>query len=159
MGCDIHWYSETRHKGKWECDQASTMKKETLEDKIYSEMQYFPGRGRDYWLFGLLAEVCTQWDWSISAKGFPEDASPEVQQVYTQWEDGVHTPSYLNRTELQALKDTMATACTQALIDPNADDETRVVASYLAARVQEILNTLKADVPPEDQRVVFWFDN
>lgn len=80
MGCDIHWYSETKRNGQWECDQADTF--ELLEDEDnYPDMANFPGRDRDYWFFGLLQPgVRSRWDWSFPEREvIPDDLSKEVK--------------------------------------------------------------------------------
>ncbi len=163
MGCDIHWYSETKNDDKWSCDQSASYEIEDqgTEDER-PDVANFPNRDSDYWLFGLLAGVCCEWDWSFEAKGFPEDASKEVNSVYQHWGSDAHTPSWLTRAELKAKLEEMAPIRTALLINPGLTEDAKYAAQNAAhhvTRLQEIITNLSADVQDTDQRIVFWFDN
>lgn len=145
MGCDIHAFTETRDaNGNWVSHSRPTA------SEYEGEVDYLPqspGVSRNYWLFGTLAQVRCEWPWSFDRKGFPEDASPEVAADYERWDSDAHSPSYLTRRELQE-------KATELLISSEAE------ALDNAGYLREVI----ADMPPhdgdpEDQRLVFWFDN
>jgi len=81
MGCDIHWYSETKHYHthertdfEWICDQASSFRHVDYSlkpggDDLRPEMDEFAGSYRDYWFFGLLYNgVRTDWTFAFPGK-------------------------------------------------------------------------------------------
>jgi hypothetical protein len=157
MGCDIHWYSETYRNGAWQCDQAASLTQDD-ENEGYLDMDNFPGRERDYWLFGLLNQVRSSWDWSFPAQeALPEDASPQVQALYQQWGSDAHSAGALTRAELQAKLAELTTLRARELLVPGST-WAPVLASQ-AAQLDAIVANLNADVPATDQRIVFWFDN
>jgi hypothetical protein len=167
MGCDIHWFSETRVDGVWQCDQRATYQpdQDYLDDdpdSDYMTMDDFPGRGRDYWLFGLLANgVRTNWPWSFEAKGRPADISDEAGKVFTQWDSDLHSESWLTRAELRAKLTELKHAAAQYLIDPPKDSPVDA-PKYLASGLETILANLEVlDTTgnDDDQRIVFGYDN
>lgn len=97
MGCDIHIYVEKKVKGKW-----------LAADKWKNEEAYYTmeGReifeGRNYSLFGVLAGVRRD-DVPLISKprGFPKDASKEVEGCYTQWEGDGHSTTWLSLEDIQ----------------------------------------------------------
>lgn len=158
MGCDIHWYSETRINGVWVSDTADTrcVEEPDTEDS-YVTLENFPNRKRDYWLFGLLSDVRTNWPWSFSPKGMPDDASePVKEQCHSDGSDG-HSHSYLDRAELKDKLEELRRARVEALV--GATTINKEAAPHLFLRVEEIVAGLNAPVPDTDQRLVFWFDN
>lgn len=157
MGCDIHWHSETKRDGKWLCDQAESFK--VLEDEEdYPDMDDFPDRGRDYWLFGLLQPgVRSEWEWSFPERLVtPNDLSKEVQIVVDRWDGDAHSNGYLTRKELKAKLAELKQLTVEHLIAPT--DETQILHHHVK-RLEDIITNLAADVPDTDQRIVFWFDN
>ncbi len=156
MGCDIHWYSETRRDGKWECDQKLTFVENDVSGQ--TDMNYFPGRDRDYWLFGLLnPSVRTEWEWSFteSSKDL-EGVSREISLMCAQWGVEAHSGGSLTRAELKAKLEELKLLIAKALIVPHKDIQ---VISHHKKCLMKILSNMTSDVPDEDQRIVFWFDN
>jgi hypothetical protein len=156
MGCDIHWHSETKRNGQWVCDQAHTFK--LLEDENnYPEMDNFPGRNRDYWMFGLLQQVRNSYDWSFDERiEFPDDASSEVRRVFEYWGSDAHSVGYRTREELKAKLEELKLMRAQHLINPEKD---KVVIDHHFVCLENMIGNLTSDVPDSDQRIVFWFDN
>ncbi len=155
MGTDIHWYSETRRDGKWECDQADSYKTGKYSLR---EMDYFYDNDRNYLLFGLLAGVRRDVPWGWAEKGFPDDASDEVRVIYAEWGSDAHTPSYLTRAELREKLAELVPECAKALIGPDHPDQLEQL-KHLTYWLNTLIDTLVSDVPDTDQRIVFWFDN
>lgn len=158
MGCDIHWYSETKKDGKWECDQAASFEKDEDPDYEHHDMHNFPNRGRDYWLFGLLANVRVDIPYGFEAKGIPEELSPEVGTIFAEWDSNGHSHSYLTREELKAKLAELAPKRTELLLAP-AQEYTMMMIQHHIGRLEEIIRNLNADVPDSDQRIIFCFDN
>lgn len=156
MGCDIHWYSETRKNGKWVCDQAHSF--ETAEDAESStDMDSFPNRDRDYWFFGLLQpDVRTCWYWSFPESNIPNDLSKEVGILYAEWSSDAHSGGSRTRKALKAKREELKTLQMSALVSPGDTDK---ALSHHADRLEETISALDSDVPDTDQRIVFWFDN
>lgn len=157
MGCDMHWYSETKKDGEWFCDQADSFTILVDEDS-YPEMQDFPNRGRDYWFFGFLQPgVRTQWDWSFPERmEVPSDLSMEVQAKFDYWQDDAHSGGYFTRAELKAKQLSLKEYQVLHLIAPT--HETAALNHHVKS-LEEVISNLAADVPDTDQRIVFWFDN
>lgn len=158
MGCDIHWHSETKKDGQWECDQAASF---AIEDEgtpdAYVSMDDFPDRGRDYWLFGLLQPgVRSTWDWSFPERDAPDDLSSEVKQRIESYGQDGHSHGYVTRAELQAKLEELRIKRAEHLIMPSSDTE---ALHHHISRINQLLSDLNADVPDTDQRIVFWFDN
>lgn len=156
MGCDIHWHSETKKNGIWKCDQAESF--QLLEDENNQpDMNDFLGRGRDYWKFGLLQQVRSVWDWSFDKRiEFPDDASPEVRQVFEAWGGDAHSEGYRTREELKAKLEELKPMKAQHLISPGEDKE---VIDHHFTFLENMISNLNSDVPDSDQRIVFWFDS
>lgn len=164
MGCDIHWNSETKKDGKWVCDQ-EVAKPEWADpdDDEPARARDFPGRDRDYWLFGLLANgVRRNWPWSFPYQNTkPVDASPEVAARIEHDGDDGHSHGTHTRADLIAKRESFKVLRAEYLITP-LDDETKhypEALAHLDSRLEEIIGNLDADVPDTDQRIVFWFDN
>lgn len=159
MGCDIHWYSETRQKdGTWACDQAPSFK---IEDKGTDDedfdMDSLPGRSRDYTFFGLLNQVRTNWDWSFEERAsIPHDTSSHIAQMYGRWGSDAHSAGYLTREELKAKLEELKPLRAANLISPTKKGE---VLIHHAKRLEDTIDNLSSDVPDSEQRIVFWFDN
>lgn len=143
MGCDIHLYSESLdEKDRWVADQADTFEEDedAFSNFLDCSMVEAEGSSRNYWRFGVLAEVRTEWPYSFEARGFPENASEEVRKVFESWQSDAHTPSYLTKRELQE-------KTTELMI--SSEEGAQQNAGYL----QEILKGLEGD--PDRQRIVF----
>lgn len=96
MGCDIHLFVEAKNNktGKWEYKP------------------YAPEYGsRNYDAFAMLADVRNGWGFAgvvtgdgfnviAEPKGFPQDASPELQQENEDWSGDGHSHSFLTLKEL-----------------------------------------------------------
>lgn len=144
---DICCYSETLSPAlSWEADNAHTFEKATAS-------------GNDPWpemlptyddhkplVFGLISMGIntTSYPWSFAPRGFPPNASPEVNELFLHQTDAQRA-SYLTRQELEGklgelmiLPDQRALAC--------------------KAPLQELLSALPAhNGDPSHQRIVFWF--
>ena len=158
MGCDIHWYSETKKDGKWVCDQAESyyIEDEGTADE-YHTMDDFPNRGRDYWWFGFIQPgVRSSWDFGFDESHQPDDLSPEVERIINRWDSDGHSHGHLTRAELKAKLVELAETRTRMLINPT---EELGALKHLAQRLEKTISNLTSDVPDEDQRIVFFFDN
>ena len=158
MGCDIHWYSETKINGKWVCDQAASFEKDEDPDYAHHDMNNFPNSGRDYWMFGLLADVRCEVPYGFAAKGIPEELSPEVKTIFDEWDSDGHSHSYLTREELKAKLVELKPKRAELLIAPSHQYTGEKVRHHIT-RLEEIIGNLNADVPDSDQRIIFCFDN
>lgn len=158
MGCDIHWYSETKRNGVWECDQADSFEKDEDPDYEHHDMNNFPNRGRDYWLFGLLANVRSAPTYGFDPKGIPENLSHEVKTIFDEWDTDGHSHSYLTREELKNKLSELAPLRVAALIGAATESSPKQLAHHVG-RLEEIIRNLNADVPDSDQRIIFCFDN
>jgi len=158
MGCDIHWYSETKKDGKWICDQAASFEIEKEDDgSEYMNMDNFPDRDRDYWWFGFIQpNVRSTWDFGFDESSLPEDLSDEVAKIVESYGQDGHSHGHLTRADFIAKLKHFQVVRTEQLINP--DDEHSAVQHFIE-RLQTTISKLTADVPDEDQRVVFFFDN
>lgn len=154
MGCDIHWYSETKKEGTWLCDQADSF--DTDPDDF--GMDSFPGSRRDYYLFGLLQPgVRTEWEWSFPERpGLPDGVSTEIKALSDHLDCDGHSHGYVTRAEIKTKLEELKVLQTSHLISPQKGT---LASTHHVGRLKEILANLNADVPDTDQRVVFWFDN
>ena len=159
MGCDIHWYSETKQDGKWVCDQAGSfeIEGEDTED-AYPAMNNFPDRGRDYWMFGLLQPgVRSSWDWSFSERELDQDTvSEQVKKIIEHWGSDGHSHGFVTRAEILDKIEELKKLRAEHLINPQ---ENSLVLQHHLKRLEECLGHLTSDVPDDDQRIVFFFDN
>lgn len=146
MGCDIHLYSETRKNGKWVADKASTFEV-TDEGHSYTDMAGSYSGGRDYTLFGLLAEgVRRDCEWAFGQRGLPDDVSDEIKKLSDSWDCDGHSHNHITVPELKH-------KAAELLL------HTGQVASYLTTQLRDLIDDLPASDTPEEQRIVFWFDN
>jgi len=99
MGCDIHAYREKQVNGQWvTADEWDTEDPEDIHVP-YEKLAY---RGRDYKLFGLLADgVRSSHAVSFKVRGLPSDVSPEVKANAEGWGVDGHNHSYLYLNELK----------------------------------------------------------
>jgi hypothetical protein len=111
MGCDIHLHVEKKVDGQWNRWERTEVV--TWPSGYRTAENYYGYSGRNYDLFGMLADVrngrgfagCDTGDGfkPISMpKGFPEDASYEVEKDKDCWEGDGHSHSYLTLSELLA---------------------------------------------------------
>jgi hypothetical protein len=103
MGCDIHLYAEKKIDDKWICINPKVLDRYD-EEKPYSKLVLEDyDVGRDYILFGFLANVRTnQPNGFGSPRGFPKDASDELRTVYEGWGVDAHSASYIPLNELNS---------------------------------------------------------
>jgi hypothetical protein len=158
MGCDIHWYSETKKDGNWVCDQAASFAVEDEGDGYdNTDMDNFPNRDRDYWWFGFIQPgVRTEWDFGFSESSLPDDLSKEVQAMSDSYGSDGHSHGHLTRADLKAKLKEFEVRRTEELINPTDKNE---AVTHFIQRLLTTIGDLNANVPDEDQRVVFWFDN
>lgn len=144
MGCDIHLYSESRNKqGKWVADHASTFN----SDSGYFSLKESYDGNRSYTLFGLLAKgVRGDYSEAFRQRGIPQNVSDEIRQIHTQEDCGAHSASHLSVAELKEKA---------AYLLLLTDEESQ----YLRNKLIKLVNGLPPSDAPNDQRIVFWFDN
>ncbi len=98
MGCDIHLYKEKKVNGVW------VTADDGWEDK-YGEGLDLPfdanNIGRDYNLFGLLANVRRDCVISFKPRGIPFNACDNVRNASDQYDTDGHSHSYLTLNELK----------------------------------------------------------
>lgn len=121
MGCDIHCYAEKKVNGKWEKISGifkyryyNPERPTTVDEDGYvnnSEFDDHPYSGRNYDLFGILADVRNGRGFAgvktgegfnpiAQPKGLPEDVSIEVQKESDRWDGDGHSHSYFTIKEL-----------------------------------------------------------
>lgn len=157
MGCDIHWWSETRKDSVWVCDQKDSFYVDTQQNN-YTDMNEFISFIRDYAMFGLLQDgVRSSWEWSFKHfRGFPQDASSQVKAMYAYWGEDAHSPGWLTRAELKAKRHELLARKIQELIHPTG---VMWMLSRHINNLDDILELLNAPVEDTEQRIVFFFDN
>lgn len=145
MGCDIHMWAEKFQDGKWvEISQADVDPEIKEQETIYEKSSSIYFCGRNYDLFTALCGVrdYTERTPKISEpKGFPEDASAEVKENYTDWGWDAHSASWNTLAELEEFD-----------WSPYEAD-----CSCFLEHVIPRLRALSLD--PEKVRIVYWFDN
>jgi hypothetical protein len=147
MGCDIHMYSEAKINDKWtSLDGPLETEDEHTENAWVQISRPLLYRNRNYWFFGLLAGVRTEYSYSFQPRGLPADASPETKACSVQWDGDAHTHSYLDMDELVQKR--------TALLLEGSDAH---IANHII-NLTEIINAFKG-VDGDDHRIVFWFDN
>ena len=156
MGCDIHMYSETLIDDEWVADTVDTLKYDAKYD-IYI-MDEFNNCHRDYWFFALLAQVRRNCPWGFEAKGFPDDASDEIERIYKEWGSDAHTPSYLTHQELLDKYNSLPTIKVECLLSQEFSDATDVIDNT-SPTLKSHIDTFNPGVNKSHQRIVFWFDN
>jgi hypothetical protein len=229
MGCDIHSYAEKKVNGKWEMIKKAFPNpyyQEGKENKIdedgYEWNPQFtdqPYKGRNYDLFGILADVRNGRGFAgiktgegfspiAEPKGLPEDVSPEIKKESDGWNGDGHSHSYFTLKELQDYDwmQTTKSYGTVTLEEYKKFKETKIPPDYYCGGVsggsvinltnkemdkaiaensfikgyeyytrigwettykdavgkyffETTMENLKKIAPPEDVRIVFWFDN
>ena len=156
MGCDIHMYSETLINGQWVADTKVTLEYDAKYDSY--EMDEFNNCHRNYWFFGLLAQVRRDCPWGFEEKGFPSDASEEIENIYNQWGSDAHTPSYLTHQELLDKYNYLPLLKAEYLLTQEHDNSSEIIDSNLVT-LKDHIDTFNPGVNKLQQRIVFWFDN
>jgi len=149
MGCDIHFFVEkksTQFKRNETLnvilDEQDVINNENEWELVSKDDDDFYGH-RNYGLFGALADVRrTPKNGPISEpRGFPDDTSVSLKEIYKEWGWDAHTPSYFSLTELI-----------------NVD-----WTKYDDVHINEFMNAIekmkKIDQNTDNVRCVFWFDN
>jgi hypothetical protein len=152
MGCDIHCYAEKRTKDGWEMISGLC-----------------PFDWRNYGMYGFLADVRNYSSVPPIAepRGFPDDASEEVQALKEDWDCDAHSSSWLTVNELLTFNydAPMEDRRVMRQVGPNAWDggctcepgegQQTTFREFLGKTFFEDLEKLKASGA---ERIVFWFD-
>lgn len=148
MGCDIHATAEVRTGDGWRA----------------SDWLVFDGR--NYGIFGFLADVRNYSHSPVIAepRGMPDDVTPEVRGG-GEWTDA-HSHSWLTLAELlaydyeQVFWDRRITRDGNgAALAEEGEGEHLPLREFLGAWFFSELDRLAALGPPEDVRIVFWFNS
>ena len=156
MGCDIQMYSETLIDDEWVADNKDSLRYDTKFDT--TEMAEFNNCHRNYWFFALLAQVRHDCPWGFEAKGFPSDASDEIERIFKEWGSDAHTPSYLTHQELLDKYNDLPLLKTVNLLTQEVNNASDTIDSNLIT-LKEHINTFNPGENRSHQRIVFWFDN
>jgi hypothetical protein len=143
MGCDIHTFVERRFEGEWR----------SLRSKFTQGNSPFDWRS--YGIYGFLADVrnYSKIPPIAELRGLPDDVSESTAEEYDGWTQmGCHPASWLSLAEL------LAADYDQEFFDDRRQ-ETTTIKEFLGPSFFHDLDVLKTLGPPEDVRVVFWFDN
>lgn len=146
MGCDIHAFRERRlADGTWHCLEEGEF--ETYGGEEHYSLDSL-NVGRDYTLFGLLAEVRREVPLAWADRGLPDDVSQPVKDDSDRWDCDGHTHSWLSLPELKEK---------QAELMLAGFEHVGIVRESLAHFIRHL--EFPEGTAPEDCRVVFWFDN
>jgi|GEM_PF-2377389 len=130
MGCDIDLYAEVLRDGRWEL--AVPLQWNPLSDSTPAEDRWEPdwipedlGVGASSTMFAILSNFgrCSNGAFSYIAepRGFPRDASPELQSYHDWWDDkDVLAPSWLLLSELMAFDWQKQTGVRTGMVVPEA---------------------------------------
>lgn len=152
MTTHIHVYAETRLKGEWKADTASTF---IMDDPnrfgwVNTRMEGLPCPA-DYRFFGLLVdEIRHSWSWSFVERELPADASPEVRALSNSWGVDGYGHSHLSQQEL-------VDKLSELVIDPRP--EARELQQMLCMLLNAMAERNPHHAAPDDRRIVLWFDN
>lgn len=166
MGCDIHFFVEKRSKGALRQESLNKIleTEEEVKDEWVTADTWIPNpvfpeysknpiqissqfyTGRNYYLFGILADVRFSCPKTIVPKrGIPDNASNEVRSEYESWGSDAHSCTWATLTEL---------------INADWDYYDSLVENGTLNSFKETLNRLKEISNNTDNvRCVFWFDN
>lgn len=162
---DIYRKQEFRRKA----DEWGSPHLKMVEKRFYE--------GRSYSLFSLLADVRN--DGTIEPisepKGLPDDLSPEIQKLSDEWGIDGHSHSYFTLGDLLDVDWTgsMGSKCvtddlgwyrkwySEFIVSDNKNSLTlNNCKALLAGSFMDTIEDLKEiGKPPENIRIVFWFDN
>ena len=149
MGCDIHVHHEVKNKeGHWQSSDEWTEKKEDYDDTHYWETKKSNYVCRDYNLFGAIAgNLRRDIPESLPINGFPSNASFEVKREYEIWEHDGHSHCVRTIAELEDLVNILPVFLLHDTV-------------YVVPSIVELIEQFKlADIPSDQQRLVYWFDN
>lgn len=107
MGCDIHLYKEKFVDGQWVT--ADVWQKCDLDDSRMEVPYESTYNDRNYNLFGLLAGVRNDHEYSLVARGMPFDACELVSKASSDWDCDGHSHSYIYLHELKSLRNFLQT--------------------------------------------------
>jgi hypothetical protein len=153
MGTDISSYVEIHRDGRWIVPSEVRFKPiDEYEDGSA------PFQGRDYGLFGFLADVrnYAECPTITPCRGLPDDVSDEVAKKYDSQSEFVFGTSWLTLAELLAY-DYDRTFVNQRPSPWQMPHAT--VRDFLGDRYFERLAELGNLGAPDEVRVVFWFDS
>jgi len=160
MGCDIHAYREHKINDRWfssdNWHEDSSAYEENASDDLHLAVTWDEKIGsRNYDAFGLLAGVRYEFDYSLEAKGIPDDVSPLVHEEYLRWDVDAHTPSYITKLELAELRIRLNLVVNPSTETSYSQDR------YLLSLIQSLDEISEWIYIPKgtEQRIVFWFDN
>ena len=105
MGSDIHFYIEKKKRdGKWhlaECHEIYHAE----DDPSWLEISNW-SPGRNYYFFGMLADVRgSSGRNTVPERGVPEDASPMIKTLMSQWRSDAHSASHCSISEYEKVCD------------------------------------------------------
>lgn len=181
MGCDIHFFVETRGaNGKWESRDKiwkdSTGEFTLLEqfgDRTFNMHKDEPPHkyiDRDYFLFAILADVRNDYPdekktpFIEEARGIPDDVSAEVKAVFDMWGEDGHSHSWFLLPEVTGWKHwddkityTQTDFKSKQLIKKQVTTTLRKRCKSFWDNVLKPMSKLCQD--PNNVRMVFCFDN
>lgn len=139
MGCDIHFHSEVKVNGKWECYGSNDIK-------------------RSYLLFSKMAGVRGSENPISLPKGMPSDLSAISELDYNLWGADGHSHSWLDAGEIEELAHWMRETEKGS---PHNYFRFEDIFGYLFGNTWGGFSKYPEDRPKgiEDVRFVFWFDN
>lgn len=166
MGCDIHFFVEKRSKSSLRQESLNKILETEgdIKDEWVTADTWIPNpdfpeysknpiqisshfyRGRNYHLFGVLADVRFDCPKPIAAgRGLPDNLSEEVKNEYKSWGGDAHSCTWASLTEL---------------VNADWDYYDSLVEKGALDYFKGVLNTLKEISNNTDNvRCVFWFDN
>lgn len=152
MGCDIHFYTERRSKRVLREEAINKIIDE--QEIVTDDWEYFRTTepGRNYYLFGALADVRSTFKCGPIAepRGLPDNISDIVKENYKHWIGDAHSSSYFT---LQELIDVDWVKYNDEVTEKNKN--TNVFTEFLLI-IEEMK---KIDSNYSNVRCVFWFDN
>ncbi len=141
MGTDIHVYYEKRFD-----DIAANWVTAEKWVEGHTQWEKYDYEDRNYSLFGAIAKVRREYEFSFDPKGFPEDTCKQVSDKFVEWGLDAHTPSWLTLDELREFS--------VKLLLEDGNNEILCILNGLQA-----LMTKFDGMHGDDHRIVFWFDN
>ena len=166
MGCDIHSYVEVKQaNGTWHAPLGFQTDSNRPYPEIYEDAEYTtnapsPVNDRNYDLFGFLAGVRRDttpaltwlgidggWGGYSHLRGLPEDMAGFTATEWEAWHEDGHSASWLTIAELK-----------HALVASMIVGEAEYFSESLQWSIAQIEHAT-FPTPPEDVRLVFWFDN
>lgn len=154
MGADIHIFAEKKlRNGDWATVNlfpAISLKAYRVPEAGQTDSAWAAVGERDYAFFGALAGVRRN---GPEPRGFPEDASPFVQEEYANWGSDAHSASWYSAEEFLPIY----------LENKFPDDAVRLVGGHVTKEILIYRHFGMDTWGPSDTiaqyRFVFWFDN